>query len=167
MKLLAFDPGLANTGYGSLSTDTEGRPTMGRAFGVLHTKPEDGTDRERIDLLNVKIKRLLIDFKPDAVGLEDWSYMGNRGKNESSMPALIENIRQLCLGLGIPVYIYENPEWKKITLGIRGANKKQVKHYVTKNVPGALDALNRKPDHIWDSVGICFAIYKQYFRGSH
>lgn len=164
-KILSIDPGLANTGYASIEYGDTQQIRLGRAFGVLHTTQEDGSDRERIDKLNVEISKIVLNYQPDAIGIEDWSYMGNRGKNESSMPALIENLRQLCRELNVPTYIYENPVWKKATLGIRTANKKQIQHFVSKRITDAPTILHRKPDHVWDSVGICFAVYKNFIGG--
>ncbi len=158
LRLLGVDPGVANCGYaGALAIPGEKKLIPMTYQGVWST-PKDWDDRRRMDYLGGQLADTLLCMKPDYVGIEGWTFMGGRGKQESQMPALIEHLYMTCKNLGVKAYIYENKEWKKKTLGIHGANKKQVEHYVKRHLTDS--ANKRLPSHVWDSLGICLAVLK-------
>lgn len=159
-RILSFDPGLANTGHALLWSGDYGDLVDKRFCGVIRTEKEPLTDRERIDAVGVEAWAFINHIKPTAIAIEDWTYMGKKGKQESIMPVLVEHLRMVAKGFGVPVFVYANAEWKKMTLKAGGANKDQIKHYVSRRVANP-DVLDRLPQHIWDAVGICFAALQQ------
>lgn len=158
-RILSFDPGPANTGYTLVWSGDYGVLVDPRYSGVLRTS-KDLPDRERVDMIGDKALKLMQTVQPTAIAIEDWTYMGKKGKQESKMPVLIEHLRMVSKGYGVPVFVFENAVWKKATLKIGGANKEQIKHYVGRKVANP-DALERLPQHVWDAVGISFAALKE------
>lgn len=156
IRILAFDPGPANTGYANLIYDEKNGARLGAMHGVLKS-PAGIPDRDRNDLISDQARALMTAFQPTAVGIEDWTYMGKKGKQESTLPALIESLRLTAKYSGFEPYVYTNAEWKKKTLKIGGANKEQIKHYVTMRLKDPAQIV-RMPQHVWDAVGVCFAI---------
>lgn len=159
IRILALDPGTANMGYAVL----EGIPIAKKLntpprivdFGVLKTKKTDGTIRERLDVLGYTVQDLLRKVTPDYFVFEDFVEQGKFvGKTYKEMAFLIEHLRLVGRGEGIPVTIYENAEWKKKTLKSAGVNKEQVQHYVSHKLPESILLLRKQPDHVWDSVAI-------------
>lgn len=162
-RILSFDPGLTNTGYALVWAGDYGVLADPR-YSKMLKGPQAGapemTVRDRSDFLGAEALKVIQEVQPTAIGIEDWTYMGNRGKQESHMPVLVEHLRMVAKGFGVPVYVFENAAWKKKTLGIGGANKEQIKHYVGRKVANP-DALARLPQHVWDAVGVCFAVLKE------
>lgn len=158
-RILSFDPGTANTGHGLLWSGDYGNLVDKRFIGVLRTTKEL-PDRVRIDEIGRQARGLIEQIEPTAIGIEDWTFMGKKGKQESSMPVLVEHLRMVSLSYNVPVFVFPNAEWKKLTLKIGGANKDQIKHYVQRRVANP-DVLDKVAQHAWDSIGICFAVLQE------
>lgn len=164
VRILGFDPGTANTGYALLQGDIPSKVVeLTNHFGVLRTKKEDGDIRSRIDQLGSDMKKLIAQLQPAHVVIEDFVEQGKLvGKTYKEMAFLIEHMRLAGREMGYEVTIYENGEWKKIAIGAYRLNKEQVKHFVAHNVKNAKEFLgSRTATHVWDSVGIAYAKYKQ------
>lgn len=161
VKILAFDPGTANCGFGCLEGDeTDVRAT--RVFGVIRTKKADGDVRKRIDIIGERAKSLISDVNPTHIVIEDYTEQGIRsGKNYKELAWLTEHLRLVARGMGYEPTIYENRAWKKIALGVGHTNKQQVKHYVRHAIPNIELLLNRAPDHVWDAFGMALAKRKE------
>lgn len=153
-RILGIDPGTANTGYAVLECGTD-PPTL-IAYGMIRTTPKDGTVRERIDFIGQEIEKVIAEYQPDIFAIEDFTEQGTHaGKQYKEMAWLTEHFRMLGRQLGFEVLIFKNAEWKKKTLGIGRATKKQVMHFVNRNIRGA-QLLKGKPDHVWDSAGVAY-----------
>lgn len=160
-RILAFDPGTANCGYGCIEYEGE-KLRLGDYFGTLKTKIEDGSVRERIDLLGERMQNLINLVKPDYLVIEDFTEQGKIvGTTYKEMAWLTEHMRMVGRKLDYEVTIYENGEWKKIALGAMRANKDQVKHYVKHQLPETETLLKKQATHVWDSVGIALAKRKE------
>lgn len=165
VRILAFDPGTANTGHSLLLGDIGSSEISIGNFGVLRTsKMEHGREvsiRSRIDHLGDMINTLIYETKPTHIAMEDFVEQGKYvGKTYKEMSYLIEHMRLLGRQAGHEVWIFSNAFWKRKTLGISGTNKKQIQHYVAHNIPGAGVLLQGRPEHVWDSVGIGFCLFK-------
>lgn len=159
VRILGFDPGTANTGYGCIEGNSS-EVKMTKHYGLLNTKKEDGEVRERIDTLGVMVRELVEIIKPTHIAIEDFTEQGKLvGKTYKEMAWLTEHLRMTTRELGYEVAIYENGEWKKQTMGVMRANKVQVQHFISHKIPGAKEALRKQKDHVWDSVGIAYCKY--------
>jgi Holliday junction resolvasome RuvABC endonuclease subunit len=158
--ITGFDIGTQNTGYGVLIGDTKTKNACIHDFGMIRTNKRTGDIRKRIDLIGDQIEQVLKSVKATHIAIEDYTSQGNRakqsGKTSQDMSFLVEHIRMLGRMIGYEVDIYPNAYWKKKTLGIGGATKNQVIHYVSWKLPEAKELLKKQPDHVWDSVGIAY-----------
>lgn len=158
--ITGFDIGTQNTGYGVLIGDTKTKKVRIHSFGMIRTGKKDGDVRRRIDLIGGQVEQVLKSLNATHIAVEDFTSQGNRakrsGKTSQDMSFLVEHIRMLGRMLGYEVDIYPNAYWKKRTLGISGASKQQVIHYVSWKLPEAKEMLKKQPDHVWDGVGIAY-----------
>lgn len=170
ITILSFDPGTANLGYSLLRGDTDASTIqITDTLGVLNTsKYENGVElhiRERIDHLGLNITHLVEKVKPSCISMEDFVEQGRFvGKTYRDMAYLTEHLRMLTRDLGTPATIYPNGYWKKQTLGIMRASKKQVQHYISHKLPEAATLLAKQPDHVWDSVGIGYCMWLELLK---
>lgn len=168
-SILSFDPGTANLGYSLLSCNpktSEARIT--EHFGVFKTNKWDGEEeipiRDRIDTLGTSVDLLIRSTNPSYIAMEDFVEQGKFvGKTYKEMAYLTEHLRLVCGRLGYDVMIYPNGIWKKKTLNAKNASKLQVQHYIRCKVLG-VEALQKEPDHVWDSVGIGYCRWLDYLR---
>lgn len=159
IRVLGIDPGTQNTGYAFVDQTLKGKEIP--SYGLIKTTKADGEVRERIELIGQKMSAIITTYTPDIIAVEDFTEQGKKtGKCYKEMSWLVEHLRMIGKYAGTEVVIYKNAEWKRYTLGIRHANKKQVMHYVGRMVPKAQELLKGKPDHIWDSVGIALCALK-------
>lgn len=158
--IVGFDPGTKNTGYGALLCDTKTKQAVINGFGMIRTSKKDGDVRDRVDSIGEQVDHVMKTLQGGHIAIEDYTSQGKRaktsGKTSQDMSFLIEHFRMLGRMKGYEVTIYPNAYWKKKTLGIGGANKQQVIHYVTWKLPEAKNMLQKQPDHVWDSVGIAY-----------
>lgn len=165
LRILSFDPGTAETGW-SLVEGTEKELRLTEHFGVVKTSKEDGDVRFRIDRIGHEMRRLIEELAPTHVVIEDFTEQGKRvGTTYKEMSWLIEHMRMVGREMDHVVTIYENAEWKQLAVGASRLNKDQVKHFVAHRVADAGVYLKGRPTHIWDSVGIGYAKYKQLTGG--
>ena len=163
VRILAFDPGTANMGYAIVQGDVRtSNIELTDVYGVLTSSLKDGDIRTRVDLLSAKLAKLITATQPTHVTIEDYVEQGVRsGTTYKDMTMLIENMRLTCRTLGYEANILANAEWKKIAVGTKGLNKKQIQHFVTHRVKGTHVLGSRNSDtHVWDSVGIGYAQFK-------
>lgn len=163
VSILGVDPGTANTGYSLLVGNLQEQNVQLHDFGMWKTKKsEDFSVRDRIDYLAAQYTGFIKSGEVTHIAIEDFTEQGKLvGKTYKEMSWLVEHLRIAGRTLGIPTYVYENAEWKRILLRARQANKNQVMHYVRIHVPGAADRLPGQPNHVWDSVAIGYCLFKQ------
>src|SRR3989304_521418 len=76
MRVLGIDPGLANCGYALLDAQP---PGLGRVLeaGVIKT-PADQEIPTRLRTLYTEVRRLIADYKPEALAVEELFFSQNR-----------------------------------------------------------------------------------------
>lgn len=161
IKILAFDPGTANTGYATLTGNTSTSEVhLAPYFGVQKTAKRDtnGNEisiRERIDCLGVGMRTLITALTPTHIAMEDFVEQGKFvGKTYKEMAYLTEHMRLVGREMGLEVTIYANGYWKKQTMKSSGTTKEQVQHFVSHKLPEAKALFIKQPNHVWDSAGI-------------
>jgi Holliday junction resolvasome RuvABC endonuclease subunit len=169
VRILGYDPGTAFTGYalvgGSIGKSVELLPD----FGVIKTTKADGDVRTRIDMIGNQVRDHIQELRPTHVAIEDFVEQGvDAGTTYKDMATLIEHLRMVCRYNGIEATIYPNAEWKKIAVGTKGLNKKQIQHFVSHRLPKASELLTgRTATHVWDSAGIAYAKYIELNGGNY
>lgn len=165
VRILGFDPGTANTGYGLIEGVINDIPALTQSNGVIKTTVKDGDVRDRIDAIGDKMRYLISHTKPTHIAIEDFTEQGKRvGTTYKEMAWLLEHMRLVSREMGFEAQIYTNAYWKKVTMGSAHVNKLQIQHFVTHHVTGAGNLLKKQPTHVWDSVAIAnctFTLLKQ------
>ena len=152
MIVLGIDPGVANTGYGVVAQQ-RGR-MVALDGGVVETPP--GRDAgSRLAAIHERVGRLLEEYRPDAMALEDVYF----GANARSAFAVGQARGVVMLAAGqraIPTASYTPQQVKGAVCGNGRAPKEQVQRMVATLL--ALPDLPR-PDHAADAlaVAICHA----------
>lgn len=160
INILGIDTGTRNTGYSLLQGDTQNQTIRLLDWEMIQTTKKDGDVRTRIDQITNKITTYIQHNDINYIALEDFTEQGIRtGTTHKEMAWLTEAIRSLGMQLNLKTIVYENKEWKKRTLGIYRATKKQVQHYVHWKLPETKQLLKSSSNHIYDSVGIGYALW--------
>jgi crossover junction endodeoxyribonuclease RuvC len=150
--VLGIDPGVANTGYGVVAQ--HGGRLVALDGGVIETPPGLEAAR-RLTMIHEGVARLIDDYRPDAVAVEDLYF----GANARSAFAVGQARGVVLLAAGqraIPCSSYTPQQVKGAVCGSGRAAKDQVQRMV--QVLLALEDLPR-PDHAADAlaVAICHA----------
>ncbi len=127
MRILGIDPGTRVTGYGFVE-EKSGR-VIHVDNGGIFPSPK-GSLAERIYHINQELSRLLSDFAPDAVAIEDIFV----AKNISSTLKLGHARGSAMIAVqqaGIPLYEYTANQVKKAVTGYGHANKEQIQKMVS------------------------------------
>ena len=74
MRILGIDPGIGRTGWGIV--DSEHGKYKVQSFGCIETFPNLET-HERLQILYEKIQSLLLEYKPDALAIEELFFNTN------------------------------------------------------------------------------------------
>ncbi|RKX70083.1 crossover junction endodeoxyribonuclease RuvC [candidate division WOR-3 bacterium] len=122
MKFLGIDPGLVSTGYAFINEE-----------GILSSGviKEEGTTAERIYAITSRLKRLVVQHRPDRAGIETAFY----GRNPQSLiksAQLIGAISYLLMDLGIETIEFHPTVLKRMITGKGRASKSQVSYMVKK-----------------------------------
>lgn len=72
--ILGIDPGIADTGYGVIKE--EGNKITALTYGSIVTSPKDSTE-ERLVILNQELEKIIKEFKPDRVAIEELFFNKN------------------------------------------------------------------------------------------
>ena len=150
--VLGIDPGVANTGYGIVAHD-RGR-LVALDGGVIET-PSGMEPALRLARIHEGVCRVMEDYKPDCVAVEDLYF----GANVGSALAVGQARGVVLLAAGqraLPTASYTPQQVKAAVCGSGRAAKDQVQRMVQALL--ALDELPR-PDHAADAlaVAICHA----------
>ena len=151
MRVLSVDPGLGITGFSIL--DTKRNQTHLSAFGTIKPKPKDSLPK-RLNYLFEEMNKILDQFSPDVMAIEDAFY----SKNVKSAMTLGQARGSLILAAAqadIPVHEFAPRKVKMSVCGNGAATKEQVSYMVTqilklKDPPKPLDV----SDAI--AVGLCY-----------
>jgi crossover junction endodeoxyribonuclease RuvC len=148
MRILGLDPGTASVGYGIIE-ERDGSTAM-ITYGVIATKPEDGSTARRLQIIYEGLDRLLADYRPDAAAVEELFF----GRNITTAVKVGQARGVLLLALanaGIPMAEYSPPKIKEAVSGYGNASKQQVQ-YMVQNLLD-LEELP-KPDDAADGLAV-------------
>jgi crossover junction endodeoxyribonuclease RuvC len=148
IRILGLDPGTASVGYGIIE-ERDGSTSM-IAYGVIATKPEEGSTARRLQIIYEGLELLLADYRPDAAAVEELFF----GRNITTAVKVGQARGVLLLALanaGIPVAEYSPPKIKEAVSGYGNASKQQVQ-YMVQNLLD-LEELP-KPDDAADGLAV-------------
>ena len=151
MRVLGVDPGLGITGFSIM--DTKRNQTHLSAYGTIKPKPKDSLPK-RLNYLFEEMNKILDQFSPDVMAIEDAFY----SKNVKSAMTLGQARGSLILAAAqadISVYEFAPRKVKMSVCGNGAASKEQVSYMVTqilklKEPPKPLDVSDAM------AVGLCF-----------
>ena len=151
MRVLSVDPGLGITGFSIM--DTKRNQTHLSAYGTIKPKSKD-TLPKRLNYLFEEMNKILDQFSPDVMAIEDAFY----SKNVKSAMTLGQARGSLILAAApadIPIQEYAPRKVKMAVCGNGAASKEQVSYMVTqilklKEPPKPLDVSDAM------AVGLCY-----------
>ena len=152
MIVLGIDPGIANTGYGVIKSESSTLTLLG--FGCIRTSPK-AESTQRLKAIYDGVLELAGKYQPEFFALEDLFF----SKNVSSAFAVGEArgvIKLVAANTNRQLYNYPPVRVKEAVVGYGKAPKRQVQEMVKlllrlKEIP--------RPDHAADAlaVAICHA----------
>lgn len=151
MRVLGVDPGLGITGFSIM--DTKRNQTHLSAYGTIKPKPKDSLPK-RLNYLFEEMNKILDQFSPDVMAIEDAFY----SKNVKSAMTLGQARGSLILAAAqadISVHEFAPRKVKMSVCGNGAASKEQVSYMVTqilklKETPKPLDVSDAM------AVGLCY-----------
>jgi crossover junction endodeoxyribonuclease RuvC len=154
MRVLGIDPGLATTGYAILEW-CPGRPSQPKILeaGVITTLPNQ-TLPPRLHSLFLEISRLVEEFKPDALAIEELIFSQNR---TTAMAVAHARGVVLLAAHELPVKHYTPLQVKRRIVGYGRAPKLQMQRMIQQRL--RLKELP-KPDDAADALAIalCYVL---------
>ena len=151
MIVLGIDPGTAIMGYGVIEYMSSKHKPL--AYGAIRTSKDDRTE-ERLKQLFQGINRLLDEYRPDVMAVEELFF--NRNTTTAITVGQARGVALLAAGLrGIPVGEYTPLQVKQAVVGYGRAEKHQVQYMLTK-ILGLQEP--PKPDDAADAlaVAVCY-----------
>lgn len=148
MRILGLDPGTASVGYGVIEEREGSTSVLG--YGVIATKPKDGSTARRLQIIYEGMDLLLAEYQPDAAAVEELFF----GRNITTAVKVGQARGVLLLALanaGISVAEYSPPKIKEAVSGYGNASKQQVQ-YMVQNLLD-LEELP-KPDDAADGLAV-------------
>jgi len=155
IRVLGFDPGLANTGWGIIDADTSRLIPV--AYGSI-TTPARLSSGERLNMIFDKSAALIEKFKPQIAGIENLFF----AKNVTSALPVAQAKGVLLLALyraGIEAEEYTPQQIKQSITGSGRAEKNQVQELM-KLLLGLREI--PKPDHAADALGAAVCCYNSH-----
>ena len=154
-RVLGFDPGLANTGWGVIDASTSRYIPV--AYGSI-TTPANLPQGERLDIIFRKSTEIIKEFTPDAAGIESLYFT----KNITSAIPVAQARGILLLSLfqsGINADEYTPQQIKQTITGSGKAEKQQLQEMLKimlglKEIP--------RPDHASDALGAAICCYNTH-----
>lgn len=146
--VLGIDPGLATCGYGVISCGTWGMRHL--AHGAITTAPEK-TLESRLHELHLSISKLLLEYHPTIIGVEEIFFCKNT-KTAMSIGHARGVTLLTAFQAGIPLLSCTPLQVKQAVTSYGMAEKRQVQEMVKhilhlKNIP--------QPDDAADALAIC------------
>ncbi|MBL50947.1 MAG: crossover junction endodeoxyribonuclease RuvC [Candidatus Marinimicrobia bacterium] len=151
MRVLSVDPGLGITGFSIM--ENKRNQTQLTAYGTIKPKPKDELPK-RLNYLFEEMNKILDQFSPDVMAIEDAFY----SRNVKSAMILGQARGSLILAAAqadIPVYEFAPRKVKMSVCGNGAASKEQVSYMVTqilklKEPPLPMDISDAM------AVGLCY-----------
>ena len=151
MIVLGIDPGTAIMGYGIVHYQNSRHKAL--SYGVLRTGKDEKTE-ERLKQLFLGINRLLDEYAPDVMAVEELFF--NRNTTNAISVGQARGVAMLAAGLrDMPVGEYTPLQVKQAVVGYGRAEKHQVQ-YMVRKILGMAET--PKPDDAADAlaVAICY-----------
>ena len=160
MRVLGFDPGTATTGYGVI--EGKGNRLIHVAHGVI-TTPAKQPFADRLRTIFEEATRLLAEFQPDAVGIEEIYFKQNVTTGISVAQA--RGVLALAAAqYGKPIGEFAPRQVKLAVTGYGKADKGQIQRMIKTLLK--LDSIPR-PDDAADALGIAICqIHAGNFRAA-
>ncbi|OGC21347.1 crossover junction endodeoxyribonuclease RuvC [candidate division WOR-1 bacterium RIFOXYB2_FULL_42_35] len=155
MRTLGIDPGIATTGFGLV--EENGQKLVFVEHGVIKTSPQQNS-KDRLQKIFIEAKKIIKDFKPQAVAIEKLFF----GKNAKTAMAVSQARGIMLLSAaeaGVSVTEYSPLEVKIALTGYGRAEKKQIQQMV-KILLGLADV--PKPDDAADALAIAICHHHSY-----
>ena len=151
MRVLSVDPGLGITGFSIM--DTKRNQTHLSAYGTIKPKPKDSLPK-RLNYLFEEMNKILDQFSPDVMAIEDAFYSKNV-KSAMKLGQARGTIILAAARASIAVHEFAPRKVKQSVCGNGAASKEQVQFMVMqilklKEPPKPLDVSDAM------AVGICY-----------
>lgn len=146
MRVLGIDPGLANLGLGLVEGDVRKAKHL---YHVCLTTQSAWLMPKRLQYLHEEVSRLLADYQPDAVAIED-QILRRQADVAFKVGQAFGVVQLACAQAGVPVHSYGPMQVKKALVGAGRADKEQV-IYMVKAQLGVRELFN---NHAADALAL-------------
>ena len=151
MRILGVDPGISITGF-SIINSTKSRTAL-LAYGTIRPKQKDSLSK-RLNYLFEEVNKILDQFSPDVLAIED-AFYSNNVKSAMILGQARGSIILAASQNDIPIYEFAPRKVKMSLCGNGAASKEQVSYMVTKilkleEAPKPLDVSDAM------AVGLCY-----------
>ena len=147
--ILGIDPGYDRMGYGIIKKELNNWKVL--HYGCVQTSKKQ-THLERLKQISDELKKIIEEFKPIAVGVEELFFVKNAKtaiKVGEARGVILLTCAQFCL----PVFEFTPMQVKQLISGYGGANKEQIQKMV-----GLTFGIKTKitPDDAADALAIAY-----------
>lgn len=154
MRLIGFDPGLQNTGWGVI--DVDGNRLRHVADGAVHTSPK-ATLSDRLVELHAGLQDVIAEFRPDEAAVEE-TFVNKNAVSTLKLGQARGIVLLVPALAGLSVAEYLPNLVKKTVVGSGHAQKEQVQMMVKTLLPGSQIASADAADAL--AVAICHAHHR-------
>ena len=126
VRILGIDPGFAITGYSIV--DYIGNKFKLITSGAILTEAHTPFST-RLEKINKELEQIILDFKPDAMSIEEL-FFNNNAKTAINVAQARGVILVTAINKDIPIYEYTPLQVKQSVVGYGRADKKQVQSMV-------------------------------------
>ena len=151
MIVLSIDPGIGITGFSIIQSN--GQKSSLSAYGTIKPKSNESIP-ERLNYLFEEVNKLLGQFSPDVLAVED-SFYSNNVKSAMILGQARASILLPAVQADIPIHQFAPRKVKMSVCGNGAASKEQVSYMVSKILKLKVKP---KPLDISDAiaVGLCY-----------
>ncbi|GHF56006.1 crossover junction endodeoxyribonuclease RuvC [Deinococcus metalli] len=146
MIVLGIDPGLANLGLGLVDGDVRRARHL---YHVCLTTESAWIMPRRLQYIHEEVSRLLAEYQPDAVAIED-QILRKQADVAFKVGQAFGVVQLACAQAGVPIHAYGPMQVKKALVGAGRAEKEQV-IYMVKATLGVRELFN---NHAADALAL-------------
>lgn len=154
MRLIGFDPGLQNTGWGVI--DVDGNRLRHVADGAVHTSPK-ATLSDRLVELHAGLQDVIAEYQPEEAAVEE-TFVNKNAVSTLKLGQARGIVLLVPALAGLHVAEYLPNLVKKTVVGSGHAQKEQVQMMVKTLLPGSQIATADAADAL--AVAICHAHHR-------
>jgi crossover junction endodeoxyribonuclease RuvC len=158
MVILGIDPGLASTGFGTITCGTK-TPSLHKC-GSIKTSPKDHVS-QRLFQIHEDLDHLLDTLRPEVVGVENIFSMVRYPKAGIMLGGVMAIIYLTAFRHDVTVVEVTPREVKNALVSYGGATKVQVREAVRKT----LGIADLKSFHIADALAVALTVLYRGYRG--